>query len=534
MKDNIINLKADGVTYGITLELSQKTSIDDNDLDLSSELIYGIEATSSSENDINNNKFDANGKQVYGILISNGNYNNITSNVINANGTGEDLSHKNLDSLGAGNAGIYLKDNSTNNVITSNEITSAKGYAVLIDDGATNNVLQDNNLDSEKGSGNKAINNVKDNNVTENYKYVADASVKKIEVPYLGTGEFTITFDKSIDGAIVQFMDDLGDVFAESKVVDGVASAKFKFTSDFRPAQYVFSAKLLKEDYKASTYDIKVTITKGNIVIAVDKVSIQQGKTGNITAKLLDELGNPIKGATVEFNRINSAGKANPMGTAVSDDKGIATLSYSAATINAGLYNMTVEVNGVTNYNDAKAFSSLEITPMPSIIGGKDYSVYYGNTVKYKVQIVDTDGKAVGEGKEVTFKIKDATKTVKTDQSGYATYSAKLKAGSYTITAEYNGYNVSNVITFKPTLIAKNISKKKAKKIKFSVKLVNKKGKKLKNKKITIKVKSKKYKVKTNKKGVATLTLKNLKVGKYKVTSSYGGCTIKNTIKIKK
>jgi hypothetical protein len=63
---------------------------------------------------------------------------------------------------------------------------------------------------------------------------------------------------------------------------------------------------------------------------------------------------------------------------------------------------------------------------------------------------------------------------------------------------------------------------------------VNKNGKILKKKKVTFKIKGKKYKVKTNKKGIATVTLKNLKVGKYTITSSYGGCTIKNTIKIKK
>ena len=70
--------------------------------------------------------------------------------------------------------------------------------------------------------------------------------------------------------------------------------------------------------------------------------------------------------------------------------------------------------------------------------------------------------------------------------------------------------------------------------LKFSAKLVDKKGKALKNKKVTFKVKGKKYKAKTNKKGVATVTIKKLKVGKYKISSSYGGCTIYNTLKIKK
>jgi len=33
---------------------------------------------------------------------------------------------------------------------------------------------------------------------------------------------------------------------------------------------------------------------------------------------------------------------------------------------------------------------------------------------------------------------------------------------------------------------------------------------------------------------VATVYFKNLKVGKFTVSSSYGGCTIYNTLKIKK
>ena len=68
----------------------------------------------------------------------------------------------------------------------------------------------------------------------------------------------------------------------------------------------------------------------------------------------------------------------------------------------------------------------------------------------------------------------------------------------------------------------------------FSAKLVNSKGKVVKGKKITFKIKGKTYKVKTNNKGIATLKIKNLKVGKYIIKSIYGKSTIKNTIKIRK
>ena len=147
---------------------------------------------------------------------------------------------------------------------------------------------------------------------------------------------------------------------------------------------------------------------------------------------------------------------------------------------------------------------------------------------------MDEFGNPVGKGKSVVFTINGKSKSVSTDASGYAAYSIKLSAGKYTLSIKCDGREVSNKITFKPTLTAKNIVKKKAKTTKFTVKLVDKKGKILKNKKVTFKISGKKYTAKTNKKGIATASIKNLKVGKFTITSSYGGCTIKNTIQIKK
>ena len=48
------------------------------------------------------------------------------------------------------------------------------------------------------------------------------------------------------------------------------------------------------------------------------------------------------------------------------------------------------------------------------------------------------------------------------------------------------------------------------------------------------KVKGKSYTAKTNSKGIATLSLKDLKVGKYTINTIYGKSSVKNTITIKK
>ena len=123
---------------------------------------------------------------------------------------------------------------------------------------------------------------------------------------------------------------------------------------------------------------------------------------------------------------------------------------------------------------------------------------------------------------------------VKTDEYGYATLKLDAAPKTYVIKAEYNGVTKSSKVTIKNILKASNISKKKAKNVKFSATLKTSKGKAISGKKVTFKLNGKTYATKTNKKGVATITLKNLKVGKYTITSTYGACAVKNTIKIKK
>ena len=123
---------------------------------------------------------------------------------------------------------------------------------------------------------------------------------------------------------------------------------------------------------------------------------------------------------------------------------------------------------------------------------------------------------------------------LKTDKNGYASLKINLASGKYTIKCEYKGFKVSNKITVKPTLITKDKKAKKAKTVKFTAKLLNKDGKVLKGKKIRFKVKGKSYTAKTNKKGIATIKIKNLKVGTYKIVSSYGKLKSTSKITIKK
>jgi hypothetical protein len=152
--------------------------------------------------------------------------------------------------------------------------------------------------------------------------------------------------------------------------------------------------------------------------------------------------------------------------------------------------------------------------------------MYYKNGV-YKVKVDNA-----GSGEIVKFKIGSKVFYGETNGKGYASLKINLKPGKYTVNAFYGGIKVSNKIIVKKVLFTKNISKKKSKKIKFKATL--KQGKKaLSKKKITFKINGKIYVAKTNKKGIAKVNLKNLKVGKNKIYTTYEGLTVKNTIRIK-
>lgn len=166
------------------------------------------------------------------------------------------------------------------------------------------------------------------------------------------------------------------------------------------------------------------------------------------------------------------------------------------------------------------------------ITGNTDITQYYRSTKYYKIRLTNNNQPVKNE--IITLNINKNTVKIKTDNQGYATLKLSLKAGKYTITATYKNVKASNKITVKPTLITKNKKIKKGKTLTYTAKLLNKNGKPLKNKKITFKINGKKYKAKTNKKGIAKIKVKNLKVGKYKIITTYGKQKNTNTITVKK
>ena len=230
-----------------------------------------------------------------------------------------------------------------------------------------------------------------------------------------------------------------------------------------------------------------------------------------------------------------------PDGSALGNTEVSFTLNgkvYKVKTLPNGVVRLNININPGTYKITAKNPSSGEkvsnkVRIYAKIMGNKDLTQYYGASKTFKVRIYNAStGNPVGKGQTVKFKVNGKTHKAKTDRKGYASLKINLKAGKYKITTVYDAYNVSNRIVVKSVLSAKNIIGKNVRNLKFKVKLVNKNGKALKGKTIKFKFRGKAYKAKTNRKGIATLAVKNLKVGKYKIKSVYGKSSITRSIKI--
>ena len=253
-------------------------------------------------------------------------------------------------------------------------------------------------------------------------------------------------------------------------------------------------------------------------VEGIDVVSVY-GSTAQYFAIFTDSNGKALANTDV-FLTVD--GKTHTVKTLLN---GISKVNIKFA---PGRYTMTA-YNPVTGQSITNTIFIFQ-----KIMENHDVVTYYGAAQVYKVRTYDDNGNPVGAGNVVTFNVNGKTYNVKTDANGYAVCKVNLKPNTYTITASFGGFKVSNKIIVKNVLSAKSLSVKKGK-IKFKVKLVNTNGKPLKGKKITFKFKGKKYKAKTNKKGIATLKLKvKLKPGKYKIKATYKKASLTKTIKIKK
>ena len=352
-----------------------------------------------------------------------------------------------------------------------------------------------------------------------NYRYF-----KKLisVVKYDSKMEFNYT--NSIDGALfnVFVADDLvgnisikfNDAIFSARVNDGVATIKLpKLSQGVNKISISYEGD---EKYNSFSFDEDIELEKN--IVNVEVLTTSDLSNSNVISIkfLIDATGRvlfDVDGKSFYSNVKN----------------GVASLDISS--LGEGIKNIAWNYLGDDNYYGMNGTFTVNIPAKPKITENKDVVSYYTDGSVYKVRILENN-KPIGEGNSVAFTINGKKITVKTDKNGYASFKITQKPKKYTVTAQYKDIKVQNTITVKKVLLAKNISKKKAKRIKYTATVKGKKA--FKGKKVTFKINGKTYSAKTNKKGVAKVYLKNLKVGKHKIVIKYANTKVTKTIRIKK
>ena len=264
-----------------------------------------------------------------------------------------------------------------------------------------------------------------------------------------------------------------------------------------------------------SDYSVESTVTIRSTIIANDFTKIFRNGTQYL-ATFTDAEGNLLKEGNTLFN-INGVPYSR-----VINNAGVAKLNINLL---PGKYIITA-TNPVT---DEKHFNM--ITVLPSIDEINNITKYYRNGTQYSVRILDDNGNPIGAGVTVKFNINGVYYDRTTNASSYAKLNINLGAGTYIISATYNGLTVSNIITVLSTLIGNNMTMKYLDGSKFEVKLVDKQGNIIAGQSVNFNINGRFYDRTTDANGYARLNIK-LPGGEYIITSKYEDSVISNTITI--
>ena len=532
IQSNIVNVKSRNVAYGINLEMSQESTITKNTFTLNSDAVYGIETFSSNNNTIDNNKFEADGKQIYGFVLSNSKDNSVTNNKILARGTGKKIG-VNLDSIPAGNAGIFLNSASTDNLIAGNEITSLKGYAILVDDRAVDNNISKNYLDSEKGVGDKAINNTENNIIDNNYKYTFSAKINPVSAVYMDM--FTVSMDVD-SGTSVKFfivnqknvIQEIGETISrngKATINYRWVDSTYKFTDTLSIKAICSKRNYLTSEVTSSTFKLN----KGNLYVSLDDASAIKGGNVNLRAVVKNSFGEGISGISVPI-QIYVNGKYTRLDSATTDGNGVAQKSVKISWDN-GVYAIRTNIAGVSNFNTpTNKEATLSINSAGIKVNFNDVSVEKSSDATFTATVTNAANNGVSGLTVKFYKLNDLIGSAVTDANGVATLITKINyaIGDYAISANVTGNGIPSIskqATLKVSAASPGVkifSEVYANGVLAKFMAAN--GNPLSNKKITLKIGETVYSVKTASDG--TIKMPVVAHGKYIIDIAFAGDSV--------
>lgn len=267
--------------------------------------------------------------------------------------------------------------------------------------------------------------------------------------------------------------------------------------------------------YGASESKVKVSVS-GKAALTIKDTTIIKG--GKLIYTLTDAEGKAIENATVTLN-VN--GKDY---TRITDENGTVSMNINLQP-NEFLVTATCKVGNDT-------IMSKDMITVKSNVITKDTTLYFKNGTSFEATIIDSEGKSVGVGQNVTFNINGVFYTRITDANGTAKLSINLIPGDYIITTIYKNTQIGNKVTVLPTLVTSDLEKTFGQPKPFVAKTLDGQGKILANQSVQFNINGVLYTRISNENGEASLNI-NLNPGQYIITSIWGDYQVGNRVTIK-
>ena len=304
-----------------------------------------------------------------------------------------------------------------------------------------------------------------------------------------------------------------------SGLTGGDKAATITLTSDDKYAEASNTTRFTVN--KVKQYDMSVNST-----------TPREGENATITVELPSDANGKVTITDANGNNVT-----------VPVVNGKATVEFPG--LSEGEHNLTVTYSDDDKYISKSENTTVIVKPalINTVLSAEKLEMYVDDGSQFKVKLLDEDGNPIFyKGIKVT--ICGKTYTIMTNSSGIAVLPIHLKAGSYPITAVFDGYskyNASNVVSTSIEVYTKvritgnkDLVKTYGSNKKFTVRALDKYGKPVgAYNKVKMTIAGKTYAVNTDSNGYASLPI-NLKVGNYQITTTYGGTVLMNTVTVKK
>ena len=226
----------------------------------------------------------------------------------------------------------------------------------------------------------------------------------------------------------------LGKVYNLKTDEDGVAS----LVINLAPGTYEINATFEgNAKHESAFVDATVTVEKAVATIASEDLTMSYKDGSAYAVTVTDAKGAVLAGTTVKFT---FGTKSYNIKT---DANGVAALPIN---VKIGEYTVKAVVDD-DKYTSEEVTNTVAVTEYDAVLVANDINMTYKDGTNYEVQLTTADGTPIAVANLVVkFTILGKTYSSKTDAEGIAKLPINLKAGTYEITAEYNGSQVNSTI----------------------------------------------------------------------------------------